>query len=122
MATEPLPVSRRHLAAILAADVVGYSHLMGADETGTLDRLRACRKEIADPIVARHGGRIVKLSGDGVLCEFPSAVEAVQAAVEIQAAMAERNAAQAEGEPIELRMASTSATSSRRMATSTATA
>jgi adenylate cyclase len=81
----------RRLAAILAADVVGYSRLMGEDEAGTLDALRAHREAVIEPKVAEHDGRIVKLMGDGLLAEFPSAVEAVQCAVEIQRASSERN-------------------------------
>jgi adenylate cyclase len=80
----------RRLAAILAADVVGFSRLMGADETGTLERLKLLRKELVQPKTAAHGGRIVKLMGDGLLAEFPSVVEAVQCASDIQQAMAER--------------------------------
>jgi adenylate cyclase len=80
----------RRLAAILAADVVGYSRLMGADEAGTLARLKALRRELVQPKIAERGRRIVKLMGDGLLAEFPSVVEAVQAAVEIQEATAER--------------------------------
>ncbi len=82
----------RRLAAILAADVVGYSRLIRADEEGTLDRLKALRNEIIDPKVAEHNGRIVKLMGDGMLAEFASVVDAVRAAAEVQEAMAERNA------------------------------
>src|SRR5208282_3818056 len=74
----------RRLAAILAADVVGYSRLMGADEEGTLTRLVALRHAIIDPAVSKSGGRIVKTTGDGFLIEFPSAVEAVRCALEIQ--------------------------------------
>jgi TolB-like protein/class 3 adenylate cyclase len=77
------PVKRR-LAAILAADVVGYSQLVGADEEGTLAALKAQRAELLDPIIARHTGRIVKTMGDGILVEFPSPVEAVRCAVEMQ--------------------------------------
>jgi class 3 adenylate cyclase len=84
--------TRRKLAAVLAADVVGYSRLMGADEAGTLDALRAHREGLIEPKIAEHEGRIVKLMGDGVLAEFPSAVEAVQCAVEIQHALAQCNA------------------------------
>ncbi len=84
--------TRRKLAAILAADVVGYSRLMGEDEAGTLDALRAHREGLIEPKIAEHEGRIVKLMGDGVLAEFPSAVEAVQCAVEIQHALVQRNA------------------------------
>src|SRR5499433_3897058 len=82
----------RRLAAILAADVAGYSRLMGADEEGTLERLKAHRRELVDPKVKEHRGRTVKLTGDGALVEFPSVVDAVRCAVEIQRAMAERNA------------------------------
>jgi adenylate cyclase len=82
----------RRLAAILAADVVGYSRLMAADEAGTLAALKAHRKEFIEPKIAEHHGRIVKLMGDGALVEFPSVVEAVQCAVEVQNGLAERNA------------------------------
>ena len=82
---------RRRLAAIVAADVVGYSRLMGRDERGTLARLLDHRKQRLEPIVARHGGRIVKLTGDGTLIEFASAVEAVSAAIEFQQAMDDVN-------------------------------
>ena len=81
----------RRLSAILAADVVGYSRLMGADEEGTLQALKAHRKAIVDPAIASHRGRIVKTTGDGLLVEFASAVDAVRCAVEVQRAMAERN-------------------------------
>jgi adenylate cyclase len=74
------PVERR-LAAILAADVVGYSRLMGQDEPGTLARLKAHRRELIDPEIAEHKGRVVKTTGDGILIEFPSVVEAVACAV-----------------------------------------
>ena len=80
----------RRLAAILAADVVGYSRLMGEDEAGTLARLTAVRKELTEPPLAEHRGRVVKLMGDGVLCEFPSVVDAVACAVAIQRGMAGR--------------------------------
>ena len=79
------------LAAIVAADVVGWSRLMGADETGTLATLKAHRKELIDPTLAKFGGRIVKTTGDGVLVEFASAVDAVNCMAEIQAAMVGRN-------------------------------
>ena len=79
----------RRLAAILAADVVGYSQLMGADEAGTLARLQALRAEAVDPAIAEHNGRMVKLMGDGALVEFGSVVDAVECAVEIQHAVAE---------------------------------
>jgi len=82
---------RRRLAAILAADVVGYSRIMQADEAGTLAALKARRRDILQPMVAQHHGRIVKLMGDGVLVEFDSAVSAVQCAVDLQQAMAVAN-------------------------------
>lgn len=81
----------RKLAAILAADVVGYSRLMAADEEGTLTRLQALRVELVDPIIAKHHGRIVKLMGDGTLVEFASVVDAVRCAVDLQRDMAERD-------------------------------
>src|SRR5262245_60343970 len=80
----------RRLAAILAADVVGYSRLMAADEARTLAALKAHRKEFIEPKIAEHHGRIVKLMGDGALVEFGSVVDAVRCAVELQAGMAER--------------------------------
>jgi adenylate cyclase len=80
----------RRLAAILAADVVGYSRLMGADEAGTLERLKSLRRELVQPKITERKGRIVKLMGDGLLAEFPSVVEAVQCAVDIQQDMAAR--------------------------------
>jgi adenylate cyclase len=94
----------RRLAAILAADVVGYSRLMAEDETGTLDRLKSLRKELVQPKITEHGGRIVKLMGDGLLAEFSSVVEAVQCAVEVQQAMAEREANVPEDRCIRLRV------------------
>ena len=81
----------RRLAAILAADVAGYSRLMGRDENGTHARLKGHMTERFEPTLARHGGRVVKLTGDGALVEFASAVDAVSAAVEFQQAMAEAN-------------------------------
>ena len=81
----------RRLAAILAADVVGYSRLMGADEEGTLERLKAHRRELIDPKIAEHRGRIVKTTGDGILIEFPSVVDALRCAIEVQRGMVERN-------------------------------
>ena len=81
----------RRLAAILSADVVGYSRLMGEDEVGTLVALKAHREELIVPKVAQHGGHIVKTTGDGLLIEFPSVVKAVQCAVEMQGSMVERN-------------------------------
>src|SRR6516162_5635072 len=82
----------RRLAAILAADVAGYSRLLGADEEGTLERLKALRRELVDPKIAEHRGRIVKTTGDGVLVEFASVVDAVRCAVEMQRGMIDRNA------------------------------
>src|SRR5437899_10367350 len=81
----------RRLAAILAADVAGYSRLMGEDEEGTHAALTALRREISDPKIAEHRGRIVKTTGDGLLVEFPSVVEAVRCAVELQREIAQRN-------------------------------
>ena len=89
----------RRLAAIVAADVAGYSRLMGLDEVGTARTLREHRK-VTDALVAKHGGRLVKTTGDGVLLEFPSVVDAVECAVAVQAVMAERN----EGVPEDRRM------------------
>jgi adenylate cyclase len=86
----------RRLAAILAADVAGYSRLMGRDEAGTLNRLRTHRRELIDPEIAEHKGRIVKTTGDGLLVEFPSVVEAVACAVAVQRGIYERNVSVAE--------------------------
>src|SRR5215471_1781496 len=83
--------TERRLAAILAADVAGYSRLMGADEAGTAQALREHRAA-ADPLVAQHGGRIVKTTGDGILIEFGSVVGAVECAIALQRLAAERNA------------------------------
>jgi pentatricopeptide repeat protein len=94
----------RRLAAILAADVAGYSRLMGADEEGTLERLKALHRELVDPKIAEHHGRIVKTTGDGLLVEFASVVDAVRCAVEVQQAMAERNTDVAADIRIELRI------------------
>jgi len=101
MAEERVP---RRLAAILAADVVGYSRMMGRDEAGTLARLKSLRAEFLHPKVAEYGGRIVKTTGDGTLIEFGSAVDAVAHAVDVQRGMAERNASLPEGERIWLRL------------------
>ena len=81
----------RRLAAILAADVVGYSRLMGVDEEGTLAALKVRRHDILQPMVAKHHGRVVKVMGDGALVEFVSAVNAVQCALDLQQAMAAAN-------------------------------
>ena len=99
-----LPRERRRLAAIVAADAVGYSRLMGHDESGTLARLREHRTLRFDPAVARHGGRLVKLTGDGALVEFGSAVDALAAAIEFQQAMAEINRDQPEDIVIQFRI------------------
>lgn len=95
---------QRRLAAILSADMVGYSHLMGRDESGTLARLKWLRHEIIDPTVATHSGRTVKLMGDGTLIEFASAVDAVTCAVTLQQRIAEHNAGSAEDGRIEFRI------------------
>ena len=94
----------RRLAAILAADVAGYSRLIGADEEGTLARLRGLHREVIDPKIAEHKGRIVKTTGDGMLVEFASVVDALRCAVAAQAAIAERNAAVPTAERIEFRV------------------
>ena len=94
----------RKLAAILAADVVGYSTLMEADEAGTFNRLRAGRKELFEPEIEKHHGRIFKLMGDGLLAEFSSVVDAVECAVMLQRGMAERNASVPETERIQVRI------------------
>jgi len=80
----------RRLAAIFAADVAGYSRLMGADEEGTLERLKAHRRQLIDPKIAEHHGRIVKTTGDGLLAEFASVVDAVRCAAEVQRGMLDR--------------------------------
>jgi class 3 adenylate cyclase/TolB-like protein/cytochrome c-type biogenesis protein CcmH/NrfG len=94
----------RRLAAILAADVVGYSRLIEQDEAGTVERLKAHRKEFIEPLIAEHHGRIVKLMGDGALCEFGSVVDAVQCAVLIQQGMTEREADTPEDQRIRFRI------------------
>jgi adenylate cyclase len=96
--------SVRRLTAILAADVAGYSRLMGADEEGTHERLKALRRELFDPKIAEHRGRIVKTTGDGMLVEFASVVDAVRCAVTVQQAMPERNTGVAADNRIELRI------------------
>src|SRR5215469_505458 len=93
-ATEEAPWSPPgRLAAILAADVAGYSRLIGADEEGTLGRLKMLRAKVIDPKIAEHRGRLVKTTGDGLLVEFASVVDALRCATEVQRAMAERNSA-----------------------------
>ena len=94
----------RRLAAILAADVAGYSRLIGEDEAGTLGRLKAVRARVIDPAIAEHRGRIVKTTGDGILVEFGSVVDALRCATEVQNAIAERNAAAQPGIVIEFRI------------------
>ncbi|MGE0853822.1 MAG: adenylate/guanylate cyclase domain-containing protein [Hyphomicrobiaceae bacterium] len=95
---------QRRLAAIVSADVAGYSRLMGRDESGTLAALKALRREVVDPAIASHGGRIVKTTGDGLLLEFPSVVNAVRCSVEVQRAMAIRGAGIAEDRRIAFRI------------------
>ena len=87
-----MPSVERRLAAVLAADVVGYSRLMEADETGTLARLKTHRLELIDPAIAKNRGRIIKTTGDGLLVEFQSVADAVECAAEIQRRMSYRNA------------------------------
>ena len=94
----------RRLAAIMAADVVGYSRLMGEDEAGTHARLKAHRKGLVEPLVGEYRGCVVKLTGDGALVEFASAVDAVECAVAIQRGMAEREASEPEGRRLWLRI------------------
>src|SRR6201984_3286317 len=94
----------RKLAAILAADVAGYSKLAGADEERTLARLRALRSDLIDPTIAVHHGRVVKRTGDGILIEFRSVVDAVRCAIEVQDGMAERNAGVTPERRIEFRV------------------
>lgn len=96
--------AQRHLAAILACDVVGYSRLTERDERGTLERLKIYRKDLLEPLVSEHQGRIVKLTGDGMLCEFASVVNAVTSAMAIQQAMAEHEAETPEEERIRFRI------------------
>jgi len=93
----------RKLAAILVADVVGYSRLAGADEDRILARLRALRSDLIDPTIAVHHGRVVKRTGDGAIIEFRSVVDAVRCAIEIQNSMIERNAGLPEDRRIEFR-------------------
>src|SRR5271169_5433747 len=96
--------SVRRLAAILAADVAGYSRLMGADEEGTLDRLKRHRRQLIDPKITEHRGRIVKTTGDGILVEFASVVEAVRCAAEFQRAMVDRDSELAEDQRVMFRV------------------
>jgi adenylate cyclase len=94
----------RRLAAILAADVAGYSRLMGADEEGTHERLKAHRRELVDPKIREHSGRIVKTTGDGMLVEFASVVDAVRCAAQVQRAMIDREAGMPEDRRIWFRI------------------
>ncbi|MBM2713424.1 adenylate/guanylate cyclase domain-containing protein [Mesorhizobium caraganae] len=96
--------TQRHLAAIMACDVVGYSRLTERDERGTLERLKIYRKDLLEPLVSEHQGRIVKLTGDGMLCEFASVVNAVTSAMAIQQALAEHEAETPEEERIRFRI------------------
>src|SRR6201997_1311959 len=96
--------AQRRLAAILAADIVGYSWLMGSDEEGTLARLKALRGGLLTPKIDEHRGRVVKTTGDGLLAEFASVVDALRCAVEVQREMIARNAATLAGRRIEFRM------------------
>ena len=101
-----MPIERpnRRLTTILAADAAGYSRLVGVDEEGTLERVRAIRKDLIDPVIAAHRGRIVKTTGDGLLVEFASVVDAVRSAIEMQRAMADSNACLASDKRIEFRV------------------
>jgi adenylate cyclase len=94
----------RRLAAILAADIAGYSRLIGVDEGGTLQRLKAIRDELIDPMIATHHGRLVKTTGDGLLIEFGSVIDGLRCATEIQAGMAERDATAPSDNRVEFRM------------------
>jgi adenylate cyclase len=94
----------RKLAAILVSDVVGYSRLAGADEERTLARLRALRSDLIDPTIALHHGRVIKRTGDGILVEFRSVVDALRCAVEVQEEMVERNAGLQPDRRIEFRV------------------
>src|SRR5262249_56554591 len=94
----------RRLAAILAADVAGYSRVIGADENGTLTLLKTIRAELIDPTIAAHNGRLVKTTGDGLLVEFGSVVDALRCATEVQTSMAERNETASADKRIEFRI------------------
>src|SRR5450631_4623516 len=94
----------RRLAAVLAADVAGYSRLMGRDEEGTLAQLKSFRKSLVDPAISEHRGRIVKTTGDGMLAEFASAVDAARCAIEVQRGMAEQNTGVPQEPKIEFRI------------------
>ena len=94
----------RKIAAILVADVVGYSRLAGTDEDRTLSRLRGLRSDLIDPAIAAHHGRVINRTGDGILIEFRSVVDAVRCAIEVQTGMAERNAGVSPDKRIEFRV------------------
>src|SRR5439155_17498829 len=96
--------STRRLAAILAADVAGYSRLMGADEEGTHERLKAVHRQLVDPKIAEHHGRIVKTTGDGMLVEFASVVDAMRCAAEVQRGMIDREPEAADARQIRYRI------------------
>ena len=106
MVQEPATKERieSRLTAVLAADVVGYSRLMGADEEGTLARLKAHRREVIDPKIGAHKGRIVKTTGDGLLVEFGSVIDALRCATEIQSGMSEHKTASPSDRQIEFRI------------------
>jgi len=110
----------RRLAAIMAGDIAGYSRLMGLDEEGTLRDLKELRASLLHPKIAEHRGRIVKTTGDGVLIEFPSVVDAVRCAVEIQRGMAERAAVATADRRIDLRMGIKTSSSTTKTSTATA--
>jgi adenylate cyclase len=112
----------RRLAAILAADVVGYSRLMGADEEGTLARLKAVRLDLVDRKIGEYRGRIVKTTGDGMLVEFASSVDAVRCALDVQSAMATRDTDRPVEKRIAFRIGTMSGTLSSMGTTSSATA
>jgi adenylate cyclase len=95
---------QRRLAAIVSADVAGYSHLMGQDDSGTLNTLKAHRRELIDPKIAEYGGRIVKTTGDGLLLEFSSVVDAVRCAVDMQRGMSKRNSSVPADQRIDFRI------------------
>jgi adenylate cyclase len=99
-----LAQEQRRLAAVVSTDVAGYSRLMGRDESGTLAALKTLRRDVVDPSIAAHGGRIVKTTGDGLLLEFPSVVGAVRCMVEVQTAMSAQSAAMADERRIAFRV------------------
>jgi adenylate cyclase len=96
--------AKRRLSAVLSADVAGYSRMVGVDEEGTIAQLRSLRGELIDAAIASHRGRIIKTTGDGILAEFPSVVDAGRCALDVQRGMARRNAAIAPDRRIEFRI------------------